>query len=201
MDRKERRWRERERKKIEEKLKKGALPQNDLQKSAGQELPPTKRYFGLSISKTWASIGGLSTLVGLLLAYLTFRPDISIEPYKLLDPANAFSEQFTVQNNSVYALYDVRATCNIDSMKAGAATFDNVGGAIGVIADRLSPKESTTVDCRSEIYGINQVEITIGLTFKPSYWPADKNLGRRFKGKKDSHGEIEWVHDANPANW
>jgi hypothetical protein len=80
---------------------------------------------------------------------------------------NYFSDQFTVQNNSLYVLYNVRAMCN---------TLTNVDHGLGILAERLLPKESATVDCRSEIFGVDQVDMTIGLAFRPWRWSRRQKL-------------------------
>jgi hypothetical protein len=147
-------------------------------------------------------IVGISVLVGLLIAYFSFQPDLSVEPYQMLDPDNPFSEQFSVQNNSLYALFSVRAVCRIPDMNVGngAGTFHNVELGVGVVAQKLSPKDTTTVDCRSTIVGITRVELVVDLTFGTKWWPWDKTISRRFVGKKDYLKRVQWIHEAMPPS-
>ena len=49
--------------------------------------------------------------VGLFLGVYVLRPDISIEPYATTDPTRPFSQQFSVQNTSVYAIHQVQPLC------------------------------------------------------------------------------------------
>src|SRR5579863_4109288 len=190
MDRRERRRRERERKRIEEKIKKETLQPQSQETRATPQSPLPKRYLGLAISRTWAVIVSVSVLISLLLSYFAFRPDLSVEPYKMLDTRNPFSEQFTVQNNSLYTLYDVKASCVFDSMRARGNTFESSSNGIAIVANELSPKESTTIDCPDIIYGIDYADITIAIRFRRWFWP-----------KKNSFGNVDWFHRPTPSGY
>lgn len=55
-------------------------------------------------------LGGAATAVTLFGVYV-FWPTIVIEPYALTDPTNPFAQQFSVQNASLYSIYNVEPAC------------------------------------------------------------------------------------------
>jgi hypothetical protein len=75
-----------------------------VQKMQRTQLPPPETpiypvvhkrgWFSRSVTRFWEAIGILSVIVGLLVAYLYFRQDISVDPGISYDPSDPFSQRF-----------------------------------------------------------------------------------------------------------
>jgi hypothetical protein len=50
-------------------------------------------------------------MVVTLLGLWSLKPGITIEPYSSTDPTRPFAQQFSVQNTSIYTIYDVLPLC------------------------------------------------------------------------------------------
>ncbi len=112
MNRRERRRREREIKKIEQKLRKDALqPRTDDQES------PTRLRRALQslqrvVSRTNVLLTLVLALLGVASGYALFHPHVSVEPGLVLNSVDPFSTAFTIKNeNSVFTVYDIKSIC------------------------------------------------------------------------------------------
>jgi hypothetical protein len=106
MDRRERRRRARERKKMEETLRKESHPRTE-DKPATTRLQ-CMRVFQKTVLGTkvlWGIIIGVLTLAG---GYALFYPHVSVEPGIVLNPVEPFSTAFTIKNEN--SLLAVRGT-------------------------------------------------------------------------------------------
>jgi hypothetical protein len=103
MDRRERRRKARERKKLEERLRREAARPHP-------ELTPSRRFLrALKTAVSWRRVAAGISLLG---AYALVRPHVSVEPYISLNPRDPYSTQFTVKNESrVFDLHAIHCVC------------------------------------------------------------------------------------------
>lgn len=158
----------------------------------------TKQYFLAPISRFWQLIVGLSIVLGLGLAFYQLRPEISLEPYKALDPANPFTEQFTAQNNSVYSLYDVRSGCFLVHVRTSLIEMNNVMFSLSHVANELSPKDSASVSCGALSPGTEEADLLIDIQFSTRWFQSRKTIRHRFVARKNSDNVVEWLHAPSP---
>jgi hypothetical protein len=95
----------------------------------------------------WAIVGVGATLLG----YSVLKPSVSIEPYSSQDTRNPFSEQFYVQNNSIYDISKVHPGCDIQEVRGGKRGYQWF--AIDMASesvDELASGAKTTTTCPLE---------------------------------------------------
>jgi hypothetical protein len=199
MDRRERRRRARERKKIEEKIKKAQTQE------VGGFRQRAKRYFLKTVSGTKLVknlfFGGL-TLAG---GYALFHPHVSVEPGLLLEPVNPFSTQFIVKNESkVLAVHDLTSICWTEKVDTGnnisvwaPARFERVQHTIPI----LEPLASSTIQCPPVIGGLGtytgtvlRADIEMRVSYKQTGWPFTQTEDYPFTGVRDVRNSVHWVH-------
>jgi hypothetical protein len=205
MDRKERRRRARERKKLEEKLRKEtSRAEAELQAS----LTPAKRIFrrvGRVLSGTNVLLGLIGVAVTILGGWALVRPHISIEPYIPLNPVDPYSTQFTVRNeNSLFDAHNINCVCWPRQMQSGngfsvlsLAPLPNMHHEIKV----LGPGATSIVDCPAAIGGLGTysgqvlyAELEIEVSYSQSWWPFTRNERYPFASKRDVQGAVHWMH-------
>ena len=95
----------------------------------------------------WAVIGGGATLLSYL-GILQLKPSISVEPYASQDPHKPFSEQFYLQNTSVYAIQQIEPLCGVVNVQAGNLSMRDFS-VVNLLdfRGRLEPGAKTTVTC------------------------------------------------------
>lgn len=195
MDRRERRRRAREFKKMEGRIKKGPLPKHaEHQESPGR--------FRRVLQALGSLVLALVTLAG---GYALFRPHVSVERDTTLSPVDPYRTQFAVKNeNSVFDVYNVECVCWPRKMNSGngfsilsLTPLQKVRRTI----PRLEPGTSSTIDCPPVIGGIGtyagevtDAELEIDVSFKESYWPFVQNERYPFKAASDSQKGIHWLH-------
>ena len=95
----------------------------------------------------WAVIGGGATLLSYL-GILQLKPSISVEPYASQDPYKPFSEQFYLQNTSVYAIQQIEPLCGVVNVQAGNLRMRDFSVVnLFDFRGRLDPGAKTTVTC------------------------------------------------------
>jgi hypothetical protein len=148
-----------------------------------------------------ARIIGIATLYSCV---VLLPADISVEPYKILDPSNPFTEQFVITNNSVYSLRNFEAACGIWNFRAKVSAsqppieFGIGAGWVGLldrppIVPLLSRHDQETINCPAWVYDVKSVTLLIDIRFNPP-WFGKKNDRHIFIGKPASSGTVEWLH-------
>jgi hypothetical protein len=199
MDRRERRRRARERKKLEERLTKETSEPSTTQKAV---IRPRPILNALGRAKVLGTL--FMTGLALLGGYAILRPHVSVEPYISLNPVNPYLAQFTVKNES--ALFDVTSldcVCWPRTMSSrngfsivSPGPLQNMHQMIPV----LKPGLSSTVDCPQVIGGIGShsgkvdyAELEIVTSYKQSGWPFTQAERHPFAAMTDSQGAVRWV--------
>jgi hypothetical protein len=156
---------------------------------------------------TWAVIGGVSILLSLLLPFLA---DVSFTPRTRLDPTDPFSTLFTVTNEGVFDIEDVRFACHMNDVEEirYLVTVQNLDGATDPKWEpEIKPHKSQDVACLFGVAGVAMrpspngppaeyrvADITLCASFRPSFWWRRKQ-SERFIGRTDGQGKIvEWSH-------
>jgi hypothetical protein len=205
MDRRERRRRARETKKIEQKLRKAALqPRLDHQESPTrlrQALQSLRRV----VTRTYVLFTLVVALVGIASGYALFHPRVSVEPGLVLNSVDPFSTAFTIKNeNSVFPVYDIKSIC----WTQGVNTSNNIRVWGPGPPERtrftipvLEPMASSTIGCPSVIGGLGshtgavlQAQIEINVSYRQTGWPYAQTNRYPFKSIRDSQGEVHWIH-------
>src|SRR5713101_1808954 len=207
MDRRERRRRDRERKKVEEQFRKEGSPQKIQRKES-----PTHLRRGLqALQKTISGTRVLWSLVGVVLAvasgYALFHPHVSVEPELVLNPANPFSTEFKITNESgIFSVHDLASYCwtqslstshNIGIWDPSRATANQPQHKISL----LEPRRSSTIDCAPVMGGIGtytgnviHADIGISISYKQNWWPVVQTEYYPFSAMRDSQGVAHWMH-------
>jgi hypothetical protein len=203
MDRRERRRRARERKKMEETLRKESRPRTE-DKPATARLR-WMRVFQKTVLGTkalWGIIIGLLTLAG---GYALFYPHVSVEPGIVLNPVEPFSTAFTIKNeNGLLAVKKLDAICWTQSVTTAnhiriiaPGQFQHVQQSIPL----LEPLAPSTIGCPAVMGGlgsyagaIQEAHIEILLSYRQDWWPWIRKERYPFKSVVDSQGGVHWIH-------
>jgi hypothetical protein len=205
MDRKERRRKARERKKLEGKLRKEAPRLETERRVSSTRLSRVLRTLTHAVTSTkvlWGLFGILVTLLGF---WKVVRPHVSIEPYISLNPVDPYSVQFTVKNESgLFEVHDINCVCWPRSMQSGNGfsvvsftPLPNMHHQIRILA----PGASSTVDCPAAIGGLGTysgqvlyAELEIEVSYSQSWWPFGRNERYPFVSMRDVQGAVHWMH-------
>jgi hypothetical protein len=203
MDRRERRRRARERKKMEETLRKESHPRTE-DKPATTRVQ-CMRVFQKTVLGTkvlWGIIIGLLTLAG---GYALFYPHVSVEPGIVLNSVEPFSTAFTIKNeNSLLAVKKLDAICWTQSVTTAnhiriiaPGQFQHVQQSIPL----LGPLAPSTIGCPPVMGGlgsyagvIQEAHIEILLSYRQDWWPWIKKERYPFMSVVDSQGGVHWIH-------
>ncbi len=63
--------------------------------------------FYVHVTRFWWCVGALATILGLVCAYCTLRPKVSVELGAVLDPKNPLTARFEIRNDGELSIYDV----------------------------------------------------------------------------------------------
>jgi hypothetical protein len=143
-------------------------------------------------------ITGFLGSVGCLGIYV-LRPSVTIEPYASLDPTRPFSQQFSIQNNSVYAIRFLEPGCGFPAdsnfaMLQGinlSNIFDN--------QDILQPGDKSTFTCSIDVPGTkNEIKLNPWVVYDlPFGLHACKAIS--FRGKSGYGGNYLWTYNGSAA--
>ncbi len=138
-----------------------------------------------------------ATLVTLLGLY-GLRPKVLIEPYASTDPTRPFEQQFSVQNDSAYAIHDVQPGCGMP--KDSNLPFRNF--TLTLEREKvatLEPGAKTTLTCgisipptKDEINIVASVQYTALLGIR-------RCKAEKFKGKPGAGGVYVWTYDGSDS--
>ncbi|MDR3720454.1 MAG: hypothetical protein P4L00_02540 [Candidatus Acidoferrales bacterium] len=150
----------------------------------------------------WAVIACIATL----LSYITLKPSLAIEPYASQDPHNPFTEQFSVQNTSAYAIRQVEPHCGIENVIVGNGGFRRGFSVVAPtdFVDSLDPGAKTTATCiLNQIVHDNPsqyrtLDISIWVTFKIPLG-ISKCKESYFRGIPAVDQTFIWTHKGDAA--
>lgn len=204
MNRKERRRRAREKKKLEEKLRREA-PQSHIAHAESQQ-PQSQggQYFRKTVSRTkvlWGLVLGAITLLG---GYALFHPHVSVEPGLLLNPLDPYSTQFTVTNNNeIFDIRTVNCVCwprKMDSGNGFSVVSPGYLPNVHHLIPLLQSGAQSTVDCPSIIGGIGawsgqviNAELEIDVSYNQDWWPRIQRERYAFKAVTASDKSVHWI--------
>jgi hypothetical protein len=147
-------------------------------------------------SPLWGAVLAFATLTGFWL----FWPKISIDPYVSQDPHDPFAQQFVYQNNSVYALHDLTARCDINNVansKFLVSGFSLVGSPSSHL-DTLEPdaKQNATCDLNAMMtldkpYSLLQIGVVIDYRLPLGFRRCKESL---FSGKRTADSSYIWTY-------
>jgi hypothetical protein len=205
MDRRERRRRARERKRLEESVKKAASRSGVAHGGARSRRKGVLQALRKTASGTKVLWAVAAAGVALLSGYSLFRPHVSVEPYIALNPANPYSTQFSIKNESrLFEVHSVDCVCWPRQMESGngfsvisPAPLQKMRHTIAV----LRPGTSTTIDCPPIIGGLGtwsgevlHAELEIDVSYRQSWWPFAQNERYPFTAVRDVQKAVHWVH-------
>jgi hypothetical protein len=144
------------------------------------------------------SVKAVVVAVSVLLSYVVLKPAVAIEPYATRDPQRAFSEQFYIQNNNFYDVYDVKIRCEIRlvSTLSKHGTFENVLiDSPNISLSSLAAGAKATIVCpldrlSDEPYG--ELKIAVGATYRLPFWIKGCKMSN-FDGKSAVGGTYIWT--------
>lgn len=141
-------------------------------------LPKPRPFWRQWLSGTNFLMTTASVIAGLLLAWLTLRPHVSMHPGERIDEKNPFTTQFVVTNEGWFAVRDVTSNCYYGDVQ----TSHNVGvfawGLPNVETfDSIEPHKSVTIACRQALGGfghgtgdITKATIALTVNYNPEFW-------------------------------
>lgn len=147
----------------------------------------------------WALVVGAATL----LSYNVLKPSISIEPYASQDPLGPFTEQFYLQNNSIYDIHQVVPRCGIENVRSTNFTMSDFSILNPLdMAGTLAAGSKMTATCpldqlfKGPPQSYSQLYITIWATYTlPLGIPACQ--ATNFNGKPATNGKYIWTYNGS----
>jgi len=175
------------------------------QNTEGRPLQEESVFLGRTISRSLKILAGAVTLIatslGIVTAYLSLIPRISVSQTQPLDPADPFSAQFIVSNDGPLGINDVAFDCAILNVN----TLHNNRISTSYIRPKalkdlgMEVGEKATVPCvfRSA-FGlspsdlITSGDISIVVRFRPDFVFWEKHRSFRFRTIKAADGTLYW---------
>lgn len=151
-------------------------------------------------SYVWGCLGPVLTVFSL---YYAFYPSISITPGGQLDPKDPFSIPFTIGNNNLFSVHDIRAAFHLDHLigftESGTRVeFEDCGINTLPTIDKLPSKVSIVrfLDVKRIVHvkRIKEAEISLELYFKPPWpYPQNPQFHQRYSAYVSDEGNIYWL--------
>src|ERR1039458_1485171 len=149
----------------------------------------------------------IATLLGGLVAIVTFVPRPTIEPNGVADPLDPLSTSFTIVNNSFFPLEDLGVSFGTNQLAMEPAQIDpnmkfTVPFGLQFTTDkwqhhRLLMDERYTIGL-GEIIQVKPParlaggDIGIIISYKPWFMPCTREKRYRFISHKENDGQIRW---------
>lgn len=158
----------------------------------------TKLFFSRGV---WA-VGILASFVGI---YSFWVPRLSVSVLTALEPSAPLSTQFAISNDGYLAIYDVTFVCGVEQLKFKAGSgIERIGFTNPKLVEkRIGPSKKATVTCDWLINRdapISKGDISIIVTFRPSWYPLQKNESFRFITVEASDGTLHWIPKPEESN-
>ncbi|HEX7316420.1 MAG TPA: hypothetical protein VF297_21130 [Pyrinomonadaceae bacterium] len=152
-----------------------------------------KLLIGL-VSSTVVVLGAVSSLIGINVYFSSRLTVSSASPLNLSDP---FSTFFIVSNDGALAVYDVRFWCKYNHIKYAAIAEFKEGGSFDVTRDvgKIEAGDKASVPCIPPGYvkaPLTKADVSIGVSFQPSFIPWRIQRGFRFVGERDPDDVLHW---------
>jgi hypothetical protein len=162
-----------------------------------------RQYFGKTISTTKVLASLLLTGLALIGYYARFRPNVSVDPERSLNPGDPFSTQFSVKNDSpVFSVKDFHPSCYTIRV-----ITDHNFAMLGLpplptpSIHLLEPGQKTTITCQGWVGSLGSgagnvvtALIEIDVSYKQDWWPFRSTQRFPLKGVIDSQKIVYWTH-------
>ena len=152
-----------------------------------------------ALEKIGAGIVALATITGI--GFWQLRPKVLIEPYASLNPHNPFTQQFSIENQSLYTISELSPRCELNLVEAEHATWKDVGVKdVKDAATSLDSGTKTTGTCAldkffAEFGAYKRLEITFWVSYKDPVFGSKHCKSATFKGKPSAAGDFLWTYD------
>jgi hypothetical protein len=146
-------------------------------------------------------------MLGLVTAILYFNARISVTPGPILktdDPfiADPFTTTFTLSNDGPFSIYDLEFSClhnRVDvNDPTGPVSMINTRGTdevnnYNVKVKEVRASEKTTTACYFPPWNVRAADVSIEVTYRPSFSFWRKTQLFRFVTKIQSDGSYQWL--------
>jgi hypothetical protein len=170
--------------------------------------PPAKRHIDRA-KLLWRGILAVLTIIGASAAWYELRPQISVTAAPSINKNDPFEPPMTITNVGYLEIYNLTFQCFwLRHMKADKTIhphayyqFDDTDDPGNNIAPEsiLAPQTSIVRTCALSMSqeGAHAVDvaITLGIDYRPSFWPWRLSKFARFKSRIDPSGQIQWIPD------
>jgi hypothetical protein len=187
------------------------------QSIAGQTAPPqslwakVKRHVLAGRRGLWRTLGAVALLIGLFVALMYFRQDISVDPYISYNPSDPFSQQLAITNNGPFSIYEVHYACAITHITTNSPKGDTVRNRFISVMLPIAPhvaelrwKQKTSTECdfiRQFKDDLTSINIEISVFYQRRFWPGELHTaGQKFTATRDSDGKFKWNYDSPDEN-
>jgi hypothetical protein len=145
----------------------------------------------------------LLTSLALIAYYALFRPHVSIDPDRVLNPGDPLSTLFIAKNdNPILNVNDFHPTCIIIYLETDHYVRMNGGFVLPIPAvSVIEPLEKTTINVPRAIRGLGDQAgnvttafIEIDVSYKQALWPFETIQRFPLKGVRDSVNHVYWTH-------
>jgi hypothetical protein len=157
-----------------------------------------------NIKMIWALITMIGLVITILAFWLQTKPGLAVTSITQTDPTNPMNTYFTISNNGVLALQNVRFVF-VTNMIAGTNVFKNIqtsGNAGQQNVGRINSGQIISQNTGINIGNFNgNAEVEINIFYFPQYYPRFSFLEKHAKFKFDSiqsSSGYSWVEQ--PAN-
>jgi hypothetical protein len=158
-----------------------------------------------SFSASWKILAGAGTILGLLTAILFFTARVSVMPgpiLKISDPfiADPFTATFTLSNEGAFSIYDLHFSCIHNRIVVNDATgLVTVGNTRGIDevnnydVKEVRASEKTTTTCYFPPWSVRKADVSIEVTYRPSFSLWRKTQLFRFVTELQNDGSYQWL--------
>jgi hypothetical protein len=158
----------------------------------------------------WAAFLAFLAVVGGLAAYYELRPQISVTAAPSINKDAPFQPLMTITNVGYLEIYnlifecravqEMRADRDLNGVQLLAKNHQNSDVGNNLLPEPiLRPQSSIARTCTmsTEVDGshIESVAVTLGIHFRPSFWPFRDVRYARFRSRTGPNGQIQWVPD------
>ncbi len=148
----------------------------------------------------------ISSILALIVVIYSLIPKVSIIPTSPLNPQSSFSFLFAVKNEGLLPIDNVWFYCRIREAKRAdgwTVVSDTLTRRAKVPVPILAAGEATSTFCEFPMKTATRIvyaDIEVVTSYKPKYWPWDKETSLRFVTVKKSDGSIFWIPKALSEN-
>ncbi len=159
---------------------------------------PASRYFHGFLA--------LMTILGGTWVIYDLRPKIQVSSFDSLNAEDAFATQFTVKNDSLFDLGDVRASCT--AISVDTTWHDQVQNLkLGdIYIDSIPPGQTATIPCPFRVgFGgpavrdIASADVVLNIAYRYVHFWKVLIFNARFKTQPDRSGKLHWLPQPMPS--